>query len=205
MAVVTIARQLGASGSEVAQILAKRLGWRLLDQELVVRIADEMQVVPEVVGLLDERVETFWERAGQYLHEGAYGILALQEPPVLSPTRTARAALRIVEQVTREGPAVIVGHGAQCLLRERPNTLHVLLHAALPFRIARVRGRFGGEVMEIEQRLHQSDRDRGRYIRAHFDQEWMDARLYDLCLDTGTMGVRRTVDLIYSACRAVLR
>lgn len=205
MAVVTIARQLGAGGSEVAQILARRLGWRLFDQELVERIAVEMQVLPEVVGLFDERVETVWERAGQYLGEGATGILQVQEPPALSPTRTARAAMRVIERVSREGAAVIVGRGAQCVLRGRPNSFHVLLHAPLPFRAQSVRGRFGGELSEIEHRLSKSDRERGRYIRAHFDQEWMDARLYDLCLDTSRMEVRRSADLIYSACRALLR
>ena len=204
MAVVTIARQLGAGGSEVAQILATMLGWRLLDQELVLRIADEMQVEAGFVELLGERAETFWERAGQYLFEGADRALALR-PPTLSPTRVALTAMRIIERVTREGSAVIVGHGAQCLLQERPNTLHVLLHAALPFRVARVRDRFEAGGNEIEQRLRRSDRDRGRYIRTHFDQEWMDARLYDLCLDTGRLGVKRTADLIYSASRAVLR
>src|SRR3712207_2642692 len=143
MTVITIARQLGASGEAVANRLAEALGWRLLDRALVQRIADELEVAPEQVEATNERVEGFVERLGTYLAEGfpeAMGVAAL---PMLSPEATARAARRIVATVAEEGPAVIVGHGAQCILQRHPAVLHVLLHAPKHVRIERVRNHFG--------------------------------------------------------------
>jgi Cytidylate kinase-like family len=116
MTVITIARQLGASGEAVANRLAEALGWRLLDRALVERIADELEVAPEQVEACNERVETFVERLGAYLSEGFPEMLPVAMVPSVSPETTARAARRIVEAVAAEGPAVIVGHGAQCIL-----------------------------------------------------------------------------------------
>ncbi|MDQ3389427.1 MAG: cytidylate kinase-like family protein, partial [Gemmatimonadota bacterium] len=131
MALITIARQLGAAGETVATQLADELGWRLLDRALVERIADELAVAPHEVEALNERVETFLERLGSYLSDGLPEVLPAPIAPPLSPELTARAARLVVASVAEEGPAVIVGHGAQCVLEGHPGALHVLLYAQL--------------------------------------------------------------------------
>jgi cytidylate kinase len=199
MTVVTIARQLGASGEAVANRLADALGWRLLDRALVQRIADELQVAPEQVEACDERVESFVERLGSYLSEGFPEVLPMPVVPPVSPEATARAARRIVQTVAAEGPAVIVGHGAQCILEGQPDVLHVLLHAPLPVRIARVRAHFALDERAAVEKLRRSDADRRAYVREHFDRDWLDPTLYHLCADTGRFGVEGTAELIWEA------
>lgn len=196
MSVVTIARQLGAGGGAVADRLAEVLGWRLLDRALVERIAAEMNVAPEQVEACDERVESFVERLGMYLSEGFPEVLPTPVAPPLSPERTARAARRIVSAVVDEGPAVIVGHGAQCVLREHPHALHVFLHAPLAHRVERLRRRDGVGAEEARQRLDRSDENRRGYVREHFGRDWLDPTLYHLCVDTARFGVEGTVDLV---------
>lgn len=203
MAAITIARQLGAGGGAVATGLAERLGWKLLDRALVERIADELQVAPEQVEAHDERVESFVERLGQYLSEGFPEVLPIAALPPMSSERTAAAARRIVAAIVDEGPAVIVGHGAQCVLEADPRAIHVLVHAPLEFRVARACERFGLDARAATERIRQSDADRRRYIREHFDREWMDPGRYTLCVNAGRLGTEDAIDLIADAALRV--
>lgn len=197
--VVTISRQLGAGGSAVATRLADLLGWRLLDRALVERIAEDLKVAPEQVEPHDERVESFVERLGQYLSEGYPEVLPLPMLPPLSPERTARAAGRIVTAVVDESPAVIVGHGAQCVLRDDPRAFHALVFAPLAYRIQRARERYNMDQAAAAAKIKQSDADRRAYVREHFDREWLDPTTYNLCIDSGRISVDRSAELIASA------
>ncbi len=194
--VVTISRQLGAGGAAVATKLAERLGWRLLDRALVERIAADLKVAPEQIEPHDERVESFVERLGQYLSEGYPEVLPLPMLPPVSPERTARAARRIITAVLDESPAVVVGHGAQCVLRDDPRAFHVLVFAPLAHRIRRARGRYQVDEATAAARIKQSDADRRAYVREHFDREWMDPTVYHLCIDTGRITVEHSAELI---------
>lgn len=199
MSVITIARQLGAGGAAVATRVAGELGWRLLDRALVERIAEELEVAPEQVDACDERVESFVERLGLYLSEGFPEALPVPVAPPLSPERTARAARRVVAAAVEEGPAVVVGHGAQCTLQGHPRALHVLVHAPFLVRAARARERYGIGEAEAAELIRRSDADRSGYVREHFDREWLDPTLYHLCVDTGRLGVEGAVELVRRA------
>ena len=204
MTVVTIARQLGASGEAVANRLADALGWRLLDRALVERIARELEVAPEQVEANTERVEHFVERLGLYLSESFPEALA-GVPMSLSPEATARAARRIVAEAAAEEPAVIVGHGAQCILRGAADTFHVLLHAPVAARVARVRAHFDLDERRALERVRRSDADRRAYIREHFGADWLDPALYHLSVDTARFGVEGTAELIWEATNRVFQ
>ncbi|HEX5724971.1 MAG TPA: cytidylate kinase-like family protein [Longimicrobiaceae bacterium] len=203
MTVVTIARQLGARGEAVGNRLAEALGWKLLDRALVERIAEELEVAPEQVEATNERVEGFVERLGLYLSEGFPEALPVPAVPTISPETTARAARRIVAAAAEEGTAVIVGHGAQCVLEGHPDTLPVLLYAPLEVRVARVREHFVLGEKEALEKVRRSDADRKRYIREHFGRDWLDPALYHLCIDTGRFGVEGAAELIWEAVTQV--
>jgi cytidylate kinase len=204
MAIITIARQLGAGGGQVAVRLAETLGWRLLDRALVERIAEEMQAAPEAVELHNERVESFVERLGQYLSEGFPEVLQVPSRPPVSPDRTARAARRVVETVAAEGPAVIVGHGAQCILQGRSDALHVLLHAPRSHRVRIAAQRFGVGEEEADARVRDADSNRSRYVREHFGREWLDPELYHLSIDTARFGTEGSASIIERVAREAL-
>jgi hypothetical protein len=203
--VITIARQLGAGGREAALRLADSLGWRLLDRALVERIAAELHADPREVEACDERVESFGERLGVYLSEMYPEITPLPALPPVSPELAARAARRVVSAVIDEGPSVIVGHGAQCVLRDDPRAFHVLLHAPRGWRIRRASERFGDDAEAAEERIRASDADRRRYLREHFGHDWLDPALYHLCVDSGRIGIAAAVDLIRAAADSLGR
>jgi cytidylate kinase len=149
-------------------------------------------------------VETFLERLGSYLSDGLPEVLPAPIAPPLSPELTARAARLVVASVAEEGPAVIVGHGAQCVLEGHPGALHVLLYAQLEVRAARAGEHYGLSDDEASERIRESDAQRRAYIREHFDREWLDPTLYHLALDTGSLGVEGAVELIRRAAARTL-
>jgi CMP/dCMP kinase len=199
MSVITIARQLGSGGAAVATALAESLGWHLLDRALVERIAAELQVEPEQVEACDERVESFVERLGTYLSEGYPDLHPTPVLPRVSPELAARVAQRLVAGVVDEGPAVVVGHGAMCVLREEPRAFHALVYAPHQRRVQRARERYAVSVEEAEERIRASDANRRRYIREHFDREWLDTSNYHLCVDSGSLGTGAAAALIRTA------
>jgi CMP/dCMP kinase len=205
MSVITIARQLGAGGGEVARTLSEILGWRLLDRALVERIAAELQVEPEQVEACDERVESFVERLGTYLSEGYPDLHPTPVLPRVSPERAARVAQRLVAGVVHEGPSVIVGHGAQCVLREEPRAFHALVYSPLENRVERARERYHVSLAEAEERIRQSDANRRRYIRDHFGREWLDPALYHICVDVGRLGMATAIQSIRAAATSYFR
>jgi cytidylate kinase len=204
MPIVTIARQLGAGGETIAQRLADALGWRLLDRALVDRIAEELEVAPEQVEATSERVEGFMERLGLYLAEGLPEALPVTIVPSTSSEATARAARRLVAALAEEGPAVIVGHGAMCVLRDRLDAMHVFVHAPFETRVGRAVAFFEVDRARAEEKIRRSDTDRKRYIREHFGREWQDPTNYHLCVDTGAFGIDGAVELIRDAALRLL-
>ncbi|HEU0014852.1 MAG TPA: cytidylate kinase-like family protein [Longimicrobium sp.] len=204
MGVITIARQLGAGGETIAHRVADALGWRLLDRALVERIAEELEAAPEQVEAANERVENFVERLGLYLAEALPEMHPMAIPPPVSPDATAEAARRVVAAVAQEGPAVIVGHAAQLVLRDRANALHVLVHAPMQTRVRRAMEHFGLDERAATERIRRSDADRKRYVREHWERDWLDPTLYHLCIDTGAFGIDGAAELIQEAARRVL-
>jgi cytidylate kinase len=204
MPIITIARQLGAGGETIAHRLADSLGWRLLDRALVDHIARELEVGPEQVEAANERVEGFMERLGLYLAEGLPEALPVTVVPPVSADATARAARRVVTALAEEGPAVIVGHGAMCVLRDHPAALHVLAHAPFGVRVERAMEFFAVDRDRAEEKLRRSDTDRKRYIREHFGREWLDPANYQLCVDTGAFGLDGAADLVHDAAVRLL-
>jgi cytidylate kinase len=204
MPIVTIARQLGAGGETIAQRLSDTLGWRLLDRALVDRIAEELEVAPEQVEATSERVEGFMERLGLYLAEGLPEALPVTIVPSTSSEATARAARRLVAALAEEGPAVIVGHGAMCVLRDRLDAMHVFVHAPFETRVGRAVVFFEVDREGAEEKIRRSDTDRKRYIREHFGREWQDPTNYHLCVDTGAFGIDGAVELIREAALRLL-
>ncbi len=183
--IITIAREFGSGGSIIAGILASRLGWTLIDQIFIDQVAGQMKLEPKLVERWDECVDTWFYRTVHALWRGGYEgtVTATSEEGVLDAELMARLAARTIEQAAGIGQCVIVGRGAQCILRHRKDVFHVFVYGPWREKIQRVRHRFGSAV-NADEMLRERDRQRVAYIRRHFEQEWCDRRLYHLLVDS---------------------
>jgi len=201
--VITIGREFGSGGAEVARLLADCIGWKLVDRDFIDRVAHLGQVSPLEAERCDERIDPWFHRAFKALWHGGYEGSATStggEAVVFDSDSMARLAGRVIDEAASLGECVIVGRGAQCILQERRSAFHVFVYAPWPERVERARRRLGKDV-DAEAAILNTDRARESYIRRHFDQDWTDRHLYHLQVNS-CIGLERAARAI--ACAAGL-
>lgn len=184
--VLTVSREFGSGGGRIAQSIAKRLGWKLLDAALIDEIACAAKVDAGVVSRFDEHVEGWLSRLNRQAMRGAAlaAGVALAEEKCFDPEVMAELSRKIIDQAYATGGCVIVGRGAQCILQAKADVFHAFVYAPLRVKIHRLRTRLEPGA-NIEQRIHDVDAERTRYMKLHFGKDWKNPHLYDLMVSSG--------------------
>lgn len=200
MHAITISRQYGSGGGEVAARLAQRLQWQLIDHEIVAQVARELGMPEEEAEVHDERTESFISRVLGSMQLASPELLANAPIVPLSPGTQEQiyheALCRVVETAANTGNAVIVGRAGQVILAKRRDTLHVRIVAPFEQRVRYVMQREGLDEANARARIQQKDRDRTRYLQAQYHRDVNDPVLYDLVLNSGVIDLASLVDLI---------
>jgi cytidylate kinase len=197
MHAVTISREYGSGGGEVAQRLAQRLQWQLVDHEIVVRVAQELGVSVEEAEAQDEYTESVTSRILSSLQAMQPTLFAISPLPALTDTLSYQEALgHVVEGAVATGHVVIVGRGSQVLLGQRRDALHVRIVAPLEQRITYVMRREGVKYEDARTRIQVKDQDRMRYLQSVHHRRSDDALLYDITLNTNVLSLDQVVELI---------
>lgn len=194
--VITISRQLGSGGAYLGQRLAEQLGILYLDREIVAQAAKQLMVFEEDLESRDERKMSFWKSV---LQSCAYDSPEMYIPPevyIPNDQDLYQAESEVIQKVARENSAVIIGRGGSYLLRKHPRHLSVFLHADLAFRQQRVEKLYNLSAPEAKKLIEKSDRERARYFLEITGQDWSDARLYHLAIDTSSIGLDQTKEMI---------
>lgn len=196
---VTVSREFGAGASEFARSLASRLGWSLLDEELVQQVADRLHLHCGAVQQRDEQPPGWFARIASTL------LIAPPESPtqfdvsdVLSPDCIAQAAHAAMVEAASHGPVVIVGHGSQCIFRDRPGALSVRLAGSLESRVSRIMRRDGGSEREAAAEAHRIDSQREAYVQRYYHHYWADPLLFDAQFNTGRISIDDAVSQVVS-------
>lgn len=202
MRAVTISREYGSGGGEIARRLAERLNWQLVDYQVVTLLAQRMGVSIREAEAYDERAGSFVERLLSSMRsiEPAMLVSTPSETLGLQPEEFYQRALRqVVTAAARERHTVIVGRGSQVVLEARRDVLHVRVVAPLEKRIDYVMQREGLNRDEARSRVQGKDRDRHRYLQAEYQRDNADPHLYDLICNTGVIDLDHVVELICAA------
>ncbi|MEN6603012.1 MAG: cytidylate kinase-like family protein, partial [Bryobacteraceae bacterium] len=179
--VLTIAREYGSGGGEIARIVASRLGWTLVDQALLAKVASKANVPAGSVADLDEQVDPWLYRIMRRLWgTGADGYSAIT-PPVKLVDADAVAALtrQVIQEAHVAGRCVIVGRGAQCVLRGKTDVFHAFVYADWSDRVQRIHSRLGPDI-DAAEIIRSMDVGRLDYVRHHYGVNRLDRHLYDL-------------------------
>lgn len=197
MRVVTISREYGSGGGEISARLAEHLGWRLIDHEIVVRVAQELQISESEVEAQDESGASLMTRILISM-QAIQPAMSASTPDLLANDAQAyqEALRKVVEAAAAAGQVVIVGRGSQVLLAGRRDTLHVRVVAPFDLRVAYVMRREQLDKTAARNRIQLKDRDRIRYLQDTHHQNPTDAHLYDLVINTGVLDLESAVDLI---------
>jgi cytidylate kinase len=183
--VLTVNREFGSGGGRIAQTIAQRLGWKLLDRDIIDAIAYAAHVDSSVVRRYDEHVDSWLRRINQQAMRSAAlaAGLELREGSVFDAEEMVKLTQKIVEEAWSEGNCVIVGRGSQCVLQHKPDVYHVFVYAPLKDRIMRLRIRLERGA-DIEQRIRTVDEERAKYLQEYFGKSWCNLHLYDLLISS---------------------
>ncbi|MDB4937582.1 MAG: Cytidylate kinaselike family [Labilithrix sp.] len=198
--VVTIARQFGAGGSDLALALGETLGWPVLDREIIHTAAERLHadearaasVDEYVTGALQKLAKGFALSVPEYAIEPAYE---------LDPDDVARVTHQVVLTAAKSAPLVVVGHGVQCLLASQPNVLHVRVVAPVEKRVACIATRLKMDTATATSEVHRRDAQRARYLRHHFGADNNDPTLYDVQFNTAHLSVAEVASAIAQIVR----
>jgi len=183
--IVTVAREYGSGGGRIAQLLAERLDWKLLDRCLVEKIAQVARVEPKLAEQYDERPNPWVNRIVRALWQGGLmrGTMAGPIPELFDADTMASLSQRVIEEAADIGNCVIVGRASQCILQQRSDAFHVFIYAPRAERLRRVRSRHLTRA-QAELALEARDQERAALIRRYFNQDWANRHLYDLMISS---------------------
>jgi cytidylate kinase len=182
--IVTIEREYGSGGGEIAQLLSKQLGWKLWDQLLTEEIARLAECPKAVVQLREERTDPLYYRLFKSFLRGSYeGSINAHKLKVVDSESILRLTERVVQHAAKTGNSIIVGRGSQQFLKNRPDTLRVFLYAPREDKVRRLLAR-GKSETEAEQLVDTVDRERVDFIRKYFNVDWPDRAIYHTMINT---------------------
>jgi cytidylate kinase len=181
---VTIEREYGSGGGEIAQLVSEHLGWKLWDQLLTEEIARLAECPKSVVQLREERTDPLYYRLFKSFLRGSYeGSLNAYKLKLVDSESILKITERVVQHAAKAGNCVIVGRGSQQFLRNRPDTLRVFLYAPREDKLRRLVAR-GKSQKDAEQLVDTVDRERTDFVKKYFHVDWPDRGVYHTMINT---------------------
>lgn len=206
--VITIARQVGTNGEEMARNIALRIGFRYIDYQIIQDAARDAGVSPETVSEAEHTPSLMTRLLESLAKTPSMPVAAWADPVPLatSPLLTSSDYRSFVEDVIRDlaetGNCVIVGHAAQVVLRERPDTLRILITGSRKLRVRRIMQGMGVDEKTAGQTADRTDSERLDYFHRFYDSGWLSPWTYDLCLNSDHLNVEQCTGLVVAAARA---
>ena len=192
---VTIEREYGSGGGEIAQLVSNHLGWKLWDQLLTEEIARLAECPKSVVQPREERTDPLYYRLFKSFLRGSYeGSLNAYKLKLVDSESILKITERVVLHAAKKGNSVIVGRGSQQFLRNRPDTLRVFLYAPREDKLRRLMAR-GKSRKDAEKLVDTVDRERTDFLKKYFGVEWPDRAVYHTMINTaiGEQAVLETI------------
>jgi cytidylate kinase len=195
--IVTVEREYGSGGGEIAQRLAERLGWKLWDQQLTEELARLAKCPLAVVQHREERTDPLYYRLFKSFLRGSYeGSVNVPGLNLVDSESLLKITQRVVLQAASAGNCVIVGRGSQHFLRDREDALRVFLYAPREEKVRRVMAR-GKSEKEAQELVDTVDGERADFIQKYFHVEWPSRSIYHTMINT-SVGDEAVVQTILS-------
>lgn len=196
--VITIEREYGSGGADIAKKVASRLEWKLWDQLLTNEIARLMECDCRVVEEHEEKKDPLSYRLFRAFMRGSHeGSLKAPQLKIADTDCIREVAERVVKSAAEGGKCVIVGRGSAYYLQNRPDAFHVFVYAPFEEKVRRLRdaGKNQAQAIELAETV---DRDRAAFIKQYFGVEWPDRRRFHLMINS-SVGEDAVVDTILNS------
>lgn len=191
--IITMEREFASGGNEIGRRVAKKLGIELYDRNILVEAAKRLEIPPIYIGDLEETAP------GSIifnLSKTAIGGSRKDNQNLPMSEKLFLEEKKIIEEIVEKQDCVIVGRCASFILKDRPDCLKVFIHADKNYRIERAIETEKLAKSEAEDFLRKSDKRRSSFYNTHTGWKWGDMTKFDLCLNSGSMGLDTCVELL---------
>src|SRR6266446_389689 len=202
--VITITRQYASGGSEVARLVAAELRWDVIDNEFVDEVARRAGLPADAVAQRDERAPGLLERLARTLAAGSPELfIATAGLPRVDPDEAAivHVTERVIAEAAAHGRIVLVGRGAQAVLAQRPDALHVYVVASKGWRMRLAVEQLGVPAATVEKAVDEIDQRRDQYVKTYYGRARHDVVNYDLVVNAEKLGIEGAAALIVAEAR----
>lgn len=191
--IISIGRQHGSSGREIARLLARELGIKCYDKEIVDEAASHSNFSRDLIDAYDEkRMSAFMLQSGGYGFNESFRI----------NMQVVSAQFDVIRKIASKGDCIFVGRCADYILRERRDLVSVFILGDMDERLKCLARRQGLDEAAARKKIKEVDKDRASFYKYYSDQVWGDAQNYDLCINSSRLGVEGTVKVIMDYIKA---
>ena len=181
--IITIGRQHGSNGREIAELLAQKLNIKCYDKEIVDEAASRSNFSRDLIDSFDEK-----RMSALHLPVMSYGLNINMQ--------VVAAQFEAIEKIAQSGDCIFVGRCADYVLRSREDVIKVFILGDMEDRIKNIARRQGISEQAAKKKIREVDKDRSSYYRYYSDQVWGDACNYDICINSSKLGVEKTAEAI---------
>lgn len=201
--VITIARQYGSGGRTVGEMLAKKLGVSYYDKEIIQMASDISGIDVSLFGRVEggEKVKaSLFNKTG--LYKG--NLISPNSKEFISDENLFNYQAKVIHDLAEKEPFVVVGRCVNYVLKDRPDTLRVFVHAPWDYRVEKASEKISGTRDDVEKFLQKDDKRKMEYYRRFAGGVWNDACNYDLCLNSAKLGFDKCVEEIEYTMKQML-
>jgi cytidylate kinase len=210
MAVITISRQYGSGGDEIAVRVCEILGYHYFDKTLMNRLAADAGLAPtEIVDFSEDnyKIRGFLDRLLKWRNPKTQVGTWTEDPTgarvkeviELDEARSITFVQGTIQAAYRHGNLVILGRGGQAILKGEPDVLHVRIEAPLDARDQRIHEREKVSLAAAQDIVVNHDRATADYLKRFYNIDWANPSHYDLVINTGKLGLEGAAQLIVKA------
>ena len=205
--VLTISRQFASGGAYIGQAVARRLGLRYTDREILAQAARASGVSEADLATHEEQAANVLKLALRQFSLGPPEAPFVAPPlPVVQERDLFALESGIISEIASRYDAVIVGRGAFHVLADHPGLLSIRVHAPIEWRIRRAIEAYGfARKKEAEEAIRRSDKQRARFIRTFTGHDWDDACAHHLCVNTAAVGLDLAAELVTTLVAARIK
>ncbi len=186
--VITISREFGSGGRTIAKQVAEELGYSFYDKEIIEKLAEK-------TGLSQKYIEQNSEYAKGH-NIFSYAFIGRDASGASVEDTLQNAQRELIENLAETGSCVIVGRCADYILKDRPDCMHVFIHAGEEIKAKRIVELYGETDENPVKRLRDKDKRRAANYKYYTDRQWGVAKNYHLSLDSGEFGIDACVKMI---------
>ena len=195
MRVITISRQFGSGGSDIAKAVSKKLGIRYVDKSIIAEKASESGIAKEHFENADEKRTNSFLFSLAAAHYGGTA-MPLQLSDIITDDKLFIYTANAIKKFADE-PCVIVGRCADDILSDRP-IIRVFIYADWQNRVERIAKLYSLNEKAAGTLIKKADKKRASYYNFYTSKDWGDSQNYDLCINSTCLGVDGTADAIVS-------